>query len=220
MNKHIIKFILNISIIIFSLGIGFVINNILIQYIINKLSLVGVDIVTLDPLEIINILVYGTFVFALILLSPWIVYKIYKYLSDALYEKERLIIDKLLKYSILPIIGAIIGVILTNYFILPFLLDMIDKYSIGQVLGLTMVIRLFVSNILIMACVFLLPIVIKILSKLEIVTKTQLKNIRKFYYMSAIILLAVITPTTDMFTLLFMLLPTIMIYEISLFTIK
>jgi len=209
-----------IGIVTISLILGYLVTDFFIKYLISYLVNQGYKVITLNPLEIINILIYGTIITSIIILLPIIIYLSYDYLKDTLYEYEKKIVKSLPKYFFLPIIGAIFGIITTHYFILPFLFKTMNMYLISSNIGLHIVLKLYLINALIMAIIFSMPILIKILSKINLIKKTDLINSRKGFYLASIILLALVTPTTDAITLSIMFMPMVVIYEISILSIR
>lgn len=95
-----------------------------------------------------------------------------------------------------------------------------NLYLISSNIGLHIVLKLYLINALIMAIIFSMPILIKILSKINLIKKTDLIKSRKGFYLASIILLALITPTTDAITLSIMFMPMVAVYEISILSIK
>ena len=63
---------------------------------------------------------------------------------------------------------------------------------------------------------FELPILLRVLSKLGVVSKELLKKHRKHAVVILVILAAIITPSGDAFTLLVVALPLYLLYEVSI----
>ena len=63
---------------------------------------------------------------------------------------------------------------------------------------------------------FQLPVVIMLLTKVGIITPLSLKRIRKFAFVIILIAAAIITPSTDPFSLALVTLPLYLLYEFSI----
>jgi len=95
-----------------------------------------------------------------------------------------------------------------------------SNYGLVSILGLGQVINLYLINSMIMGSIFILPIGTKVASEFNIVTKKQWKKNRREIYFLGILLIALITPTTDAITLIAMGVPLLLVYELSILTIK
>lgn len=67
-----------------------------------------------------------------------------------------------------------------------------------------------------MGIVFEMPILLRVLSKLGVISKELLKKYRKHAAVVLLILAAIITPSGDAFTLLVVALPLYLLYEVSI----
>lgn len=91
---------LTLGIVTISLILGYLVTNSLIKYLISYLINQGYKVITLNPLEVINILIYGTIIISIIILLPIIIYLSYNYLKDTLYEHEKRLLNHSLNISI------------------------------------------------------------------------------------------------------------------------
>lgn len=157
---------------------------------------------------------------ALLLASPYIVFELFRYLSPALYDKEK-------KYSV-PIAFTVyilfsIGIFITYYILFPFSFRFLGTYqvdsSIKNTITLTSYISTLVSMSLVMGIVFQLPVLSYILGKLGVLSYEILAQYRKWAIMIILTLSAVITPP-DIFTLLLVAGPLYSLYEVSILVLK
>ena len=79
---------------------------------------------------------------------------------------------------------------------------------------------IFLTMIFLMGITFELPVLLWLLSKLGIVTKTFLRKSRKYAVVILLTLAALITPTGDPFTLMVVFAPLYLLYEFSIFIVK
>lgn len=77
-------------------------------------------------------------------------------------------------------------------------------------------IHMFTWLILIMGIVFEMPVLLRVLSKIGIISKDFLKKHRKHAFVILLILAAVITPSGDAFTLFIVTVPLYLLYEASI----
>ena len=71
-----------------------------------------------------------------------------------------------------------------------------------------------------MGLVFQMPLLILMLVKFNILKPGQLKKARKHAIIGLLVLAAVITPTTDWFSLIIMAVPLILLFEATVFIAK
>lgn len=153
----------------------------------------------------------------LLLSSPFILLQFWLFISPALYENER-------KWVVLGTIFAtlcfLLGVIFSYFVMIPSMLgfaasfgsELIEnKIDINAYFG-------FISLILLATgCIFELPILSFILTKIGLITHKTLGKYRRHAIVVILILAAVITPTPDPISQLILAIPIYILYEISIF---
>ncbi|MBR2065207.1 MAG: twin-arginine translocase subunit TatC [Bacteroidales bacterium] len=183
--------------------------------------LVGVDF----SLSLVNIEVAAqfmihmkvTFICALILSFPYLIYEIWRFISPALYENEKKAVSGAFAFaSVLFYVGIAVG----YFIILPLMLNFFADYQVSETVpntfSLASYISLFSSTVLIFGIVFEFPTVIAVLSRLGVITRETLKKFRRHAICAVVILAAVITPTGDPFSLLVVSVPLYLLYEFSI----
>lgn len=73
---------------------------------------------------------------------------------------------------------------------------------------------------LMLGIVFELPILCMLLGKMGILTADFMKEYRRHAIVIILIVAAIITPTTDVMTLMLVTLPIYLLYEVSIFAVK
>lgn len=162
-----------------------------------------------------------SFYVALILTIPFIFFKLFRFVAPALYDKERKYSANVLFFSFLSFFAGI----LTNYFIIfPFSLRFMATYQVSyqveNMITLNSYINTLMSLSILMGLCFELPIISWLLSKLGILQAYILKKYRKHSLVGILIISAIITPTTDIFTLVLVSVPIIILYELSIIIVK
>ena len=108
------------------------------------------------------------------------------------------------------------------YFILfPFAYRFLFAYRVSEsvlpFITLDSYLGTFMTLSLLMGLLFELPILVWLLAYLGIVNRQLLRKYRRHAYVAIITLAAVVTPTTDVFTLALTSLPILLLYELSVF---
>jgi sec-independent protein translocase protein TatC len=158
-----------------------------------------------------------TFIMALIVTFPYIVFEIWRFILPALYERERKVIRGAFAFaSVLFYIGVVVGYSV----VFPLMLNFFSGYQVSpdipNTFSLTSYISLFTSLVLTFGIVFEFPTVVAVLSSLGVVTKEGMRSFRKHAICAVLILAAVITPSGDPFSLLVVSVPLYMLYEFSI----
>ena len=162
-----------------------------------------------------------TFLCALVLTFPYLIYKIWEFIAPALYEKERKAVRKAFIFaSSLFYVGVVVGYSLIFPLMLNFFADYQVSSAVPNTFSLSSYISLLTSMVLTFGIVFEFPTVIALLSSLGIVTKDLMKKYRRHAICAVLILAAVITPSGDPFSLAVVSLPLYLLYEFSVFICK
>lgn len=157
---------------------------------------------------------------AIALCSPLLIYEIWKFVAPALYRNEKRFFGPFLLFGtgafFTGMTFAYTVVIPTGYkFLLEFgpdrerpLITMNDYFS------------LTLQLLLAMGAVFELPVVMMLLAKFGIIQSHTLTKIRPQAYIALAILAAVVTPTPDAFTMVLVLVPLCLLYELSVVLVR
>lgn len=149
--------------------------------------------------------------------SPYILYQLFRFVSPALYVDER-------KYVVRVAGGGyflfLIGVLFNYYCVFPFTINFLGNYqvadSIDNTITLESYISMFLSMTLIMGLIFELPVVCWLFGKLGFLTSSFMSQYRRHAIVLILVIAAIITPTTDIFTLLIVSVPMWLLYELSI----
>ncbi len=158
---------------------------------------------------------------AALLVTPYIVYEVVRFVSPALYPNER---RASLPAVIAGLVMFLLGVALTYWLLFPFTFRFLGTYQVQE--GVTNLISLdsYISTLLIMCLMmgvlFELPVLCWLLAKIGLLTSEPMKKYRKHAFVVILIVAAVITPTGDVFTLSMVALPIYLLYEVGIFAVK
>lgn len=157
--------------------------------------------------------VYIGFLFS----SPYTLYLLFHFISPALYENER-------KYSF-RVVGSgyamfILGILLSYFLIFPLTFRFLGTYQVSNDVANMITLQSYMGTLLmmcvLMGIVFELPVLCWLLAKLGILSAEFMRHFRKHSIIVILIISAIITPTSDIFTLSLVALPIWMLYEVSI----
>lgn len=152
-----------------------------------------------------------------LLSSPYTLYLLFHFISPALYENER-------KYSF-RVVGSgyamfILGVLLSYFLIFPLTFRFLGTYQVSNDVANMITLQSYMGTLLMMSIlmgiVFELPVLCWLLAKLGILSAGFMRRFRKHSIIVILIISAIITPTSDIFTLSLVALPIWMLYEVSI----
>lgn len=180
-------------------------------------------------IQMINITMSGqfmmhmlsSFIIAVVIAVPYLLYEAWKFIRPALYPNEKKSVGKIfLSSSFLFYLGATI-----SYFIIfPFTLRFLGTYQVSDVVVNQISIQSYLNTlallVLFMGLAFELPVVIYLLSQIGLVTKSMLRKFRQYALVAILIIAALITPTTDPFTMMIVATPIYLLYEFSILVCK
>lgn len=149
--------------------------------------------------------------------SPYVLYQLFRFVSPALYMNERRA-----AYRVVAAAYAmfILGTLVCYFVIFPLTVRFLGTYQVSpdvaNMLTLQSYIDTLISMCLVMGLVFELPVVCALLGKMGMISGAMMKSYRRHAIVAILVVAAIITPTTDIFTLLVVSLPIWMLYEASI----
>ena len=191
------------------------------------LGLLGGD--HFSPIELINTGLAGQFIVHMkvalatgaLIVSPYILYELFHFISPALYPNER--------RASLPALCAgfamfILGVVLTYLLLFPVTFRFLGTYEVQEGVRNLINLESYISTLLIMSLMmgvlFELPVLSWLLAKLGLLTSAPMRHYRRHAVVVILIIAAVITPTGDVFTLTLVALPVYLLYEAAIWVVK
>ena len=152
--------------------------------------------------------------------SPYILYQLFRFVSPALYDNER-------RYIVRMVGGGYtmfgLGVLVSYFLIFPLTFRFLGTYQVsGEVDNLIMLdsyISTLVMMCLAMGIVFEIPILSWLFAKLGFISADFMRRYRKHAIVIILVLAAIITPTSDVFTLSLVALPMWILYEVGILII-
>ena len=157
----------------------------------------------------------------LLVASPYILYELFRFVSPGLYQNER-------RYA-LWIVGAayvmfLVGTLVNYFLIFPLTVRFLGTYQVSpdvtNMLTLQSYVDTLLSMSLVMGVVFELPVVCGLLGRMGLINRQMMTQYRRHAIVVIVLVAAVITPTTDVFTLFVVALPIYLLYELSTQIVK
>lgn len=148
---------------------------------------------------------------------PYILWEIWKFISPALYEKEKKnAVWFILSASILFFVGVLFG----YYLILPLSVNFFGGFNVSSVIknefNVDNYIGMVKTSVISCGLIFELPIIIYFLTKIGLVTAQSLRQYRRYSIVIILIVAAIITPP-DILSQIIVSIPLLVLYEVSIF---
>ncbi len=153
----------------------------------------------------------------IVLASPYILYLLFHFISPALYQAER---SRVLKLMMSGCIMFAMGLLVSYFLVFPLTFRFLGAYQVSETIANTVTIDSYISTFtmlsLSMGIVFEIPVVAWLLGKFGILTADTMRRYRRHVIVVILIAAAIITPTSDIFTLSLVSLPMWLLYELSI----
>jgi len=157
----------------------------------------------------------------LLVASPYILYELFRFVSPGLYQNER-------RYAVW-IVGAaylmfLIGTLVNYLVVFPFTVRFLGTYQVSPDVANMLTLQSYVDTLLgmslVMGVVFELPVVCGLMGKMGLISGHLMAQYRRHALVAILIVAAIITPTTDAFTLFVVAVPIYLLYELSILIVK
>ena len=153
--------------------------------------------------------------------SPYIVYLLFRFISPALYDNERRYATALVSSGYLMFM---LGTLLNYFLIFPLTVKFLGTYQVSADVANMLTLQSYMDTLLmmclVMGIVFELPVVSGLLGRMGLISAAMMQTWRKHAIVAILIISAIITPTTDAFTLFIVALPIWLLYEFSILLVK
>lgn len=201
----------------------------LLRVIGEKLGLTGSFFTQYFEVRLININLASPFLvhmstsfwMAVVVSVPYLFFELWRFVKPGLYQNERKYVEKALYIgSFLFFIGVLLGYFMVYPLTLRFLATYELSASIENQISLNSYIDNFMMLSLLMGLVFEFPLFTWILSLTGVLKKDMLRKYRRHAIIVIFFIAAIITPTSDPFTLTLVAVPLCLLYELSILLIK
>ena len=162
-----------------------------------------------------------SFYIGLIVAFPYLMIEIWLYVSPALYDRER---KPAVKGVIAFMLLFFTGITVAYFLVFPLTLNFLGTYQVSQSvvnqISLNSYINTFVGLVFMLGVVFEMPIVAYFFAIIGVLHSDFLVKYRKVAFIIILICAALITPSTDIFTMMVVAVPLYLLYELSRIVVK
>ena len=157
----------------------------------------------------------------LLVTSPYIIYELFRFVSPGLYDNER-------RYAF-QLVGSayvmfVIGLLLNYFLIYPLTVRFLGTYQVSTDVMNMLTLQSYIDTLsgmsFMMGVLFELPVVCWLMGRMGIINAQLMSSYRRHAIVAILILAAIVTPTTDVFTLFVVALPIWLLYELSILVVK
>jgi len=168
----------------------------------------------------VNIFVWMCILAGFILSFPYILWELWKFISPALYEKER---KNARVFIFTSSLLFFLGVLFGYFIVIPMSVNFVATFSVSDVVKnqftLDSYMGMVKTSVLASGLFFELPIIIYFLTKLGLVTPEFLRKYWKYAVILILIIAAIVTPP-DVVSQTIVAIPMLIIYEVSILISK
>jgi len=162
-----------------------------------------------------NVKVAG--LFALVLATPYVLWELWQFVVPGLHAQERRFVGP---FVLLSTLAFYAGIGFSFFFVLPFALNFLISYGVNAgfipQLSIAQYVGFALWFLMVFGLIFEVPLAITLMAKLGWVDAPFLKRYRKWAFLGAFIVAAILTPTPDPFNQCLMALPMYVFYEVGI----
>lgn len=176
----------------------------------------GMELVFITPSELLVVYFQLSIIMALIVCSPLNIYEVWAFVEKGLYKREKVYI---LVTLIFGVIFFVAGVAFCYFMVLPTTLKFFIRIAIEEVTSMISIksyISFINTMLLCFGAVFEMPVLVFLLSKLDILKPEFLKKNRGLFIIAIFILAAIITPP-DVVSQIMLAIPMVILLQFSTF---
>lgn len=194
---------------------GFVFYERIISFLIGGLSLERVNIVFTSPFQFINLAISSGITVGCIVALPFFIAQVLLFLRPAMRKKEYQAVIRFLPFSVVLFsIGFLFGTLIMRWQIQIFLEKSISL-GIGNVIDISHLLSIILLTSALMGIGFQFPLLLLLLMRFGILKHQQLSEWRAWFYLGSFVF-TVILPADSVLVDALLLLPLIILFEITL----
>lgn len=157
----------------------------------------------------------------ILIASPYLLYVLYCFIAPALYDNERQVSVRIVASAYFMFL---IGVAVNYLLVFPLTVRFLGTYQVSSSVENLLTVSSYVDTLLMMSLVFgivfEIPVVSWLLAHFGMLRSAWMRRFRRHAIVIILIIAAVITPTSDVFTLLIVSLPIWILYEMSILIVR
>ena len=153
--------------------------------------------------------------------SPYIIYELFCFVSPGLYAGERRCARRLVGSAY---VMFVVGLLLNYFLVFPLTVRFLGTYQVSADVSNMLTLQSYIDTLIgmsfMMGVLFELPVLCWLLSRFGIINASMMSQYRRHAIVAILILAAIVTPTTDVFTLFVVSFPIWILYELSIWIVK
>jgi sec-independent protein translocase protein TatC len=194
---------------------GFIFYEDIIKFSVSLLSLEGINIVFTSPFQFINLSINCGIATGLVFTFPLLIFQVLSFLKPALKIKEFKTVVRFIPFSILLfLIGFIFGAFIMKWQIEIFLAKSVSL-GIGNILDISRLLTVVLLTSAIMGIGFQFPIILLILMRIGVVSRSQISKKRPLFYLASFIF-TMLLPADSIIADVLLALPLIILFELTI----
>ncbi|MCG2727318.1 MAG: twin-arginine translocase subunit TatC [Candidatus Methanoperedenaceae archaeon] len=189
-----------------------------------NLNLYKPNIIYITPMEVLMLEFKLSLICGLVITLPLVLYYAYRGVRGRVRTVLPVSITMLMFVLFAAAILFLLGAGYSYYFLLPTFLDYIYQDAANMGINATFSVYDFIYFIVVTTVIFgfsfELPLLLTMMSKLGIASRQTLAHYRRHAYVVMLIIAAFVTPDPTMFSQIMLMVPFVILYEISLIVMK
>ncbi len=153
--------------------------------------------------------------------SPYLLYVLFRFVSPALYNSERRLAVRLVGAGY---VMFLLGAAVSYFLIFPLTFRFLGTYQVSTEVSNIITLESYMDTLLLMnlamGLVFEIPVVCWLLGRFGLLSASHMRRFRRHAVVAILVVAAIITPTSDVFTLLLVSFPMWTLYELSIRIIR
>jgi len=196
-------------------SVGFIKYESIVRLILKIFKLDGVNIVFTSPFQFMELAISSAFAVGIVVVLPLIIFQVLSFIRPALKPKEfRMVLFIIPLSIILFLFGFSIGALMMRY-VVELFYEKSQELNIGNFLDISRLLSQIIVTSALMGIAFEFPIVITLLIKLNIIKLKAIQKQRMVAWGVAVFFAALLPPT-DIFSLVMLTAPLIILFEMTL----
>lgn len=177
----------------------------------------GVELLPISWFAPLEVYLFVSLGLAVVVSSPVIMYQLYKFINPALHQQERrLVYPFVISFTGLFLFGVALGYLVVVPATMRAMILFTGLLGLDPVYAFSEFFSVVMTTLILCGFVFTFPIYVVLLVKVGIVSTERIKKSRKFIYLAAVIMIALIDPEPSLITEITLIIPIIILMEISL----
>ncbi len=157
---------------------------------------------------------------SLLLTTPYLLYEVWRFVSPGLLRNEKRFLVPFLCFGTVSFVG---GLFFAYYLVIPYGYQFLVEFgspSEQAIITLTEYFSLTLKLMFALGLVFELPVLLVLLGKFGIIDTEFLEKNRRYAFVGSAVIAAIATPSPDAITMLLVMFPLYLLYEIGILGVR